>query len=139
MTARELAAAVAATYHAWMQTVEAARSTLAEHDLTAATFQALWLIDPGAPPPSMKVMAERLYCNASNLTFITNQLIERGLIERTVDPHDRRSRVLTLTVRGRQVREQVTQAAMAQSPLAMLTSAQQQQLTALLTSAFGRT
>jgi DNA-binding MarR family transcriptional regulator len=58
----------------------------------------------------MKVMAERLCCNAPNLTFMTNQLVARGLVERVVDPTDRRSRVLVLTAEGRRVRDEVLRA-----------------------------
>ncbi|WP_250009227.1 MarR family winged helix-turn-helix transcriptional regulator [Actinoplanes sp. M2I2] len=135
MAAPELAAAIAATYHVWMRTVDAAGPAMAEYGLTTATFQALWLIDPEEPPPSMKAMAERLHCNAPNLTFVANQLIDRGLLERAVDPNDRRSRVLTLTAKGRRVRDEVVRAAMEGSPPAALTAVQQRQLTALLNAA----
>src|SRR5690606_14217470 len=101
MTAPELTAVVSATHDIWMRTNDLIGEALAEHGMTPATFQALWVIDPDEPPPSMKVMAERLYCNAPNLTFITNQLVGRGLAERAVDPDDRRSRVLLLTTEGK--------------------------------------
>jgi DNA-binding MarR family transcriptional regulator len=135
MTAPDLPAAVAATYDIWMRTVDLTGPVLAEHRLTAATFQALWAIDPAEPPPSMKVMAERLYCNASNLTFVTNQLIDRGLVERTVDPADRRSRVLVLTAKGRQVRDEVLRTTLENTPLATLTDRELRQLTTLLNRA----
>ncbi|MEV4807636.1 MarR family transcriptional regulator [Nonomuraea sp. NPDC049421] len=98
----------------------------------SATFQALWAIDPAEPPPSMKVMAERLHCNAPNLTFITNQLTERGLVERAVDPYDRRSRVLVLTDRGRQIREELLKTTLEKTPLKVLTDAELRQLMGLL-------
>ena len=138
MTAPDLHAAVAATYDIWMRTVDLTGPALAEHRLTAATFQALWAIDPAGPPPSMKVMAERLYCNASNLTFVTNQLVDRGLVERTVDPADRRSRVLALTAKGRQVRDEVLRTTLEKSPLAALRDSELRQLTTLLNRALRR-
>jgi DNA-binding MarR family transcriptional regulator len=132
MTAPELTAVVAATYDLWMRTNDLIGEALAEHDLTPATFQALWVIDPDEPPPSMKVMTERLYCNAPNLTFLTNQLVSRGLVERAVDPDDRRSRVLVLTAEGREVRAELIRVALEKTPLAALSSSELRQLMALL-------
>jgi DNA-binding MarR family transcriptional regulator len=80
----------------------------------------------------MKTMTERLYCNAPNLTFMANQLVDRGLVERAVDPADRRSRVLVLTAKGRRVREAVVRAALTKTPLAALTESELRQLVALL-------
>ena len=135
MTASDLTAAVAAVHESWMRTVDLITPVLAEHRLTTATFQALWAIDPAEQPPSMKVMAERLYCNAPNLTFMSNQLVDRGLVERAVDPADRRSRVLVLTAKGRRVRDEVMRAALENTPLGALTADELRQLTALLNRA----
>ncbi|GAA1450640.1 MarR family winged helix-turn-helix transcriptional regulator [Nocardiopsis tropica] len=132
MTTPELTAVVAATHDIWMRTNDLIGQALAGHQLTPATFQALWAVDPDEPPPSMKVMAERLYCNAPNLTFITNQLADRGLVERAVDPADRRSRVLVLTDKGRAVRDELVRAALEKSPLAALSDSELRQLMALL-------
>ncbi|MFF4756714.1 MarR family winged helix-turn-helix transcriptional regulator [Streptomyces sp. NPDC002514] len=132
MPAPELLAAVTATYEIWMRTVDLLEPSLTRHGLTPATFQALWVIDPEESPPSMKVVAERLHCNAPNLTFMTNQLIDRGLVERATDPADRRSRVMVLTAKGRQVRAEVIQAALEGSPLAVLTDDELRQLMTLL-------
>lgn len=132
MTTPDLAAVVAATHDIWMRTNDLLGESLAEHQMTPATFQALWLIDPDEPPPSMKVMAERLYCNAPNLTFISNQLVDRGLVERAVDPDDRRSRVLVLTGKGRQVRDELVSTVLEKTPLAALSASELAQLAALL-------
>jgi DNA-binding MarR family transcriptional regulator len=139
MTAPDLAAAVAATYDVWMRTVDLIGPVLAEHRLTPATFQALWAIDPAEPPPSMKVMTERLHCNAPNLTFVTGQLVDRGLVERTVDPADRRSRVLSLTAKGRRVRDEVVKAAFENTPLAGLDDDELRQVAELLSRALRTT
>ncbi len=117
MVSPDLPAAVAAIHLIWMRTNHLHGEVLAEHGLTTSTFQALWALDPHAPPPSMKVMAERIFCNAPNLSFITNQLVDRGFVERRVDPDDRRSRVLVLTDKGRQARDAVVRVAVEQSPL----------------------
>lgn len=132
MTTPDLTAVVAATHDIWMRTNDLLGESLAEHQMTPATFQALWLIDPDEPPPSMKVMAERLYCNAPNLTFISNQLVDRGLVERAVDPDDRRSRVLVLTGKGRQVRDELVSTVLEKTPLAALSASELAQLAALL-------
>jgi len=132
MTTPELTAVVAATHDIWMRTNDLIGQALVEHRLTPATFQALWAIDPAEPPPSMKVMAERLYCNAPNLTFISNQLADRGLVERAVDPADRRSRILVLTGKGRRVRDELVRTALEKSPLAVLSDSELRQLMALL-------
>ena len=132
MTTPELTAVVAATHDIWMRTNDLIGQSLAEHRMTPATFQALWVIDPDEPPPSMKLMAQRLYCNAPNLTFISNQLVDRGLVERAVDPDDRRSRVLVLTAKGRQVREELVRTTLEKTPLAALSTVELRQLGALL-------
>lgn len=120
MDRRLLETAVVAGQTLVMQTNERLDAVLAEHRLTGSTAQALWAIDPDEKPPSMKTMAQRLFCNAPNLTFVTTQLTERGLVERVVDPADRRSRLLSLTPEGLRVRAVVVDAALAASPLAQL-------------------
>lgn len=83
----------------------------------------------------MKAMAERLFCNAPNLTFVVNQLVERGYVVRTVDPSDRRSRRVSLTDEGRRVRAAVIEAALATSPLARLDPKDLSQLVTILREA----
>ncbi|MFD8433268.1 MarR family winged helix-turn-helix transcriptional regulator, partial [Streptomyces coelicoflavus] len=61
-----------------------------------------------------------LYCNAPNLSFVMNQLTDRGLVERSADPADRRSRVVALTDDGRRVRASVIEATLALTPFARL-------------------
>ena len=131
-------AAVGATHEIWIRTNDLIGQALAGHGLTTATFQALWALDPEEQPPPMKVMAERLYCNAPNLTLIVNQLVDRGLVERAVDPADRRSRVLMLTNQGREVRSELVRTAMEKTPLAHLNEAELEQLAGLLKRAAER-
>lgn len=135
MVAPELPAVVAAIHLIWMRTNHLLGQALAEHGLTTATFQALWAIDPDAPPPSMKVMADRIHCNAPNLSFITNQLVDRGFVERSVDPDDRRSRVLVLTGKGRRARDALVRAAVDKTPLGVLNNDELRHLLILLNRA----
>lgn len=81
-------------------------SALAELDLTFAQAHALRLLDPNEPRP-MSVLAERLFCDASNVTGIADRLENRGLIERRAAAGDRRIRALVLTPKGVALRNRV--------------------------------
>ncbi|MFC6509930.1 MarR family winged helix-turn-helix transcriptional regulator [Promicromonospora citrea] len=94
-------------------------------------------MDPEEPPPSMTVMAERLHCNAPNLSFVVKQLVERGYAERATDPHDRRSRVVVLTDEGRQARAEVIAGTLERTPFAVLDGAELRELARLLAKALG--
>ena len=120
MTRSTLEAAVVANHEIFMQTSDRIETVLTAHGLTHTTALALWAIDPAEAPPSMKDLAGRLYCNAPNLSFVMNQLTGRGLVERSADPADRRSRVAALTEDGRRVRSAVIEATLALSPFARL-------------------
>ena len=69
-------------------------------------------------PKPMREVAEYPSCNSSNLTGITDRLEERGLVKRTLDPDDRRVRLLVLTAKGRKVQGRVN-AFLRQPPLSM--------------------
>ncbi|MEU4573660.1 MarR family transcriptional regulator [Nonomuraea sp. NPDC023979] len=118
MTRQILEQVVRANHELFMLTGDRIAKALDELRLTYATAQALWAIDPAGPAPSMKALAERLFCNAPNLSFVVNQLTDRGYAERAVDPGDRRSRVVVLTEQGRQARERVIDVTLAQTPFA---------------------
>lgn len=130
-----LEVAVVAVHSVVAQTNDRLDEALEEHGLTQATAQAMWAIDPTEDPPSMKTMAQRLFCNAPNLTFVTNQLADRGLVERIVDPADRRSRLVRLTEDGLRVRAALIDAALAVSPLANLAAEDLKRLIAVLAEA----
>ncbi|WP_217166416.1 MarR family winged helix-turn-helix transcriptional regulator [Streptomyces sp. AC512_CC834] len=132
MTRSTLEAAVAANHELFLQTSDRVETVLAEHGLTQATAHALWAIDPTEAPPSMKQLAGRLYCNAPNLSFVMNQLTGRGLVERSADPADRRSRVVALTENGRRVRSAIIEATLALSPFARLSAEDLRELVNLL-------
>jgi DNA-binding MarR family transcriptional regulator len=80
--------------------------TVAErHGLSAAQARALAM---AASPLSMRALAERLYCDASNVTGIVARLESRGLVERQTDAADRRVKVVVLTPAGRALHAQLT-------------------------------
>lgn len=74
--------------------------------LTFPQAHALRLLDPERPLP-MSEIAERLVCDASNVTGIADRLEGRGLVERRSAEGDRRIKVLALTPEGVAVRDRV--------------------------------
>jgi DNA-binding MarR family transcriptional regulator len=60
-------------------------------------------------PAPMSELAERLDCNRSNVTALTDQLEQRGLVTREPG-EDRRVRLLTLTAAGAAERDRVATA-----------------------------
>ena len=53
----------------------------------------------------MHHLAGALHCDTSNVTGIVDRLEDRGLVERRVDPRDRRVKRLVLTEEGEALRE----------------------------------
>src|SRR6266571_663211 len=79
---------------------------LAELGLSFSQAHALRLLDPDEPMP-MSALAERLFCDASNVTGIADRLETRGLVRRQSAEGDRRVKALTITRAGMKLREQV--------------------------------
>ena len=76
----------------------------AELGLTPPQMAVLKNLDDPSP---MGRLASELHCDASNVTWMTDRLSERGLVERTQDPLDRRIKRLVLTEAGRKLRTDV--------------------------------
>ncbi|MGR6321364.1 MarR family winged helix-turn-helix transcriptional regulator [Micromonospora soli] len=76
--------------------------------LTPAAARALHELDPDRPLPA-RDLAEQLGCDRSNVTALVDKLEQAGLVERRVDPADRRQKTLVVTDAGRQVRDRVGQ------------------------------
>jgi DNA-binding MarR family transcriptional regulator len=89
----------------------------AEFELTPMQGHALRILDP-AQPMAMRLLAESLACDASNVTGIVDKLESRGLIVRQVDQDDRRIKMLAVTEKGRALRERLWGRAM-EEPAAM--------------------
>ncbi|MEE8600548.1 MarR family winged helix-turn-helix transcriptional regulator [Euzebya tangerina] len=70
----------------------------AELDLSPMQARALWVMQDPTP---MGELAEKLHCDASNVTGIVDRLEDQGLMERVIDPDDRRRRNLVVTEEGR--------------------------------------
>jgi DNA-binding MarR family transcriptional regulator len=75
----------------------------AAHDLSPMQVFALRHLEPGKPQP-MSALAGFLACDASNVTGIVDRLESRGLVERRVDPNDRRVKQLVVTTTGEALR-----------------------------------
>jgi DNA-binding MarR family transcriptional regulator len=81
---------------------------LAELGLSFPQALTLRFLEASKPLP-MSVLAERLFCDASNVTGIADRLESRGVIER-LSPHgDRRVKALALTPACVELREQVVE------------------------------
>lgn len=83
-------------------------------------------------PASQRELAAALKCDASNVTGIVDRLESRGLLERHVDPADRRVKRIHLTDAGRRVIDAVWDDACAHTPVSALEPAQLRQLQHLL-------
>ena len=79
---------------------------LAELGLSFSQANALRLLDPKEPMP-MSALAERLFCDASNVTGIADRLESRGLVKRQSLAGDRRVKALTITPDGMRLRKSV--------------------------------
>jgi DNA-binding MarR family transcriptional regulator len=58
-------------------------------------------------PMPMGKLAGLLHCDNSNITWITDRLEERGLVERRSDPGDRRVKLIAMTPEGRRIRDEI--------------------------------
>jgi DNA-binding MarR family transcriptional regulator len=93
------------------------------------------MLDPDEAMP-MSALAERLFCDASNVTGLVDRLEARGLVERRTAEGDRRVKALTLTREGVELRDRVL-AVMSEPPeaIAALTLADQRALRDILARA----
>ncbi|MGW5517449.1 MarR family winged helix-turn-helix transcriptional regulator [Nocardia africana] len=77
------------------------------HGLTLT--QAKLLLALNEPPAElpMRVLADRMACDPSNLTGVADRMESRGLVRRTVNPADRRVKYLASTDAGRELAAQI--------------------------------
>ena len=79
-------------------------AVIREYDLVPPHWIALQTLDE---PKPMGELAKQLACDSSNVTWITDRLEERGLVERHAAEHDRRVKLLVLTAKGRALRAEL--------------------------------
>jgi MarR family transcriptional regulator, organic hydroperoxide resistance regulator len=93
-------------------------------------------VDEGMP---MRRLACALHCDNSNVTGIVDRLEDRGLVERRIDPEDRRVKRLVLTAEGASLRDELS-ARLTQppEPLRRLAADEQRALRDLMRRALAR-
>ncbi len=77
---------------------------IAEFDLNPSLAMALRSLDTPTP---QRELAGTLHCDPSHVTGIVDRLEERDLVERQVDPDDRRIKNVVVTDAGRKLRQQL--------------------------------
>ena len=108
-------------------------AVMREFDMVPPHFIVLQALDE---PKPMGEVAKLLACDSSNVTWITDRLEERGLVERTPAEHDRRIKLLVLTDEGRRVREHIeVRLSEPPAPIAALSREDQRTLRDLLSRA----
>ena len=124
---REVLGHLMGVMHAMKDHVATLAATL---DLTPSQLAALSHLDE---PRSQRELAESLHFDASNITDIVDRLEARGLVVRTVDPHDRRIRRIVRTPEGEALRRKALDEALATAPtVASLSASEQRTLCELL-------
>jgi DNA-binding MarR family transcriptional regulator len=110
----------------------------AEFDISPMGVKMLQVLEPDTAMP-MSALAERLGCDASNVTGLVDRLEGRGLLERRDDPSDRRVKRIGLTGDGAELRERALER-LFEPPeaIARLSRADQRALRDLLRRAVGR-
>jgi DNA-binding MarR family transcriptional regulator len=86
---------------AYIQDVSVAATS---HGLTPSQAKLIALLD--APMP-MRSIADRLFCDASNVTGLVDRLEARDLVRREASPLDRRVKLVLLTDAGKRLAKQI--------------------------------
>jgi DNA-binding MarR family transcriptional regulator len=108
-------------------------AVIREYDLVPPHWIALQTLDE---PKPMGELAKQLACDSSNVTWITDRLEERGLVERHAAEHDRRVKLLVLTAKGRALRAELEERlSEAPPPIAALSPEDQRTLRDVLSRA----
>jgi DNA-binding MarR family transcriptional regulator len=82
---------------------------LADIGLSLAKLGALRHLALATEPLTLTQLAERHCCGRSNVTALIDRLEADGLVERTVDPNDRRNVRASLTRAGRSAYERASE------------------------------
>lgn len=101
--AQELWALMVESFAGWEARMNEAAAAVG---LSPVSAWALVQLDPDHAI-SQKELARRLKCNPSTVVDPTDRLEEGGLVVRKPNPADRRFNVLTVTVQGRAVRDEL--------------------------------
>ena len=88
----------------------ASLASMAELDLTPAQSRTLRVISKADSPIRMGELAATLGVVPRSATGLVDALEHAGLVERTVDPDNRRAVLVTLTQRGRDMQDRMADA-----------------------------
>jgi DNA-binding MarR family transcriptional regulator len=80
--------------------------TAREFGLNPGATKLLLDLEPDDPRP-MRALAETFACDASNVTWMVDQLEERGLVERRTLRSDRRVKTVALTALGEKTKAEL--------------------------------
>jgi DNA-binding MarR family transcriptional regulator len=72
---------------------------LAEHGLTPARAEVIWLLHHGGPR-TQRELSQALKCTPRNVTGLVDALEAAGFVARSAHPTDRRATVVSLTPQG---------------------------------------
>jgi DNA-binding MarR family transcriptional regulator len=72
---------------------------LAEHGLTPARAEVIWLLHHGGPR-TQRELSQALKCTPRNVTGLVDALEAAGFVARSAHPTDRRATVVSLTQQG---------------------------------------
>lgn len=79
---------------------------MSEQGLTMPQMVALYVMQAAGPVPNT-VIVEELRISPSTASHLVDQLVRKGLVNRTEDPHDRRQKRLAITAEGRALLERL--------------------------------
>lgn len=80
--------------------------TARQFGLNPGATKLLLELEPDDPRP-MRALAEAFACDASNVTWMVDQLEERGLVERRTFRNDRRVKTVALTTLGEKTKAEL--------------------------------
>jgi DNA-binding MarR family transcriptional regulator len=105
------------------------RTLIAPYRLTLTQAAALRAL---GNPMTQRELASSLCCEPSNVTFIVDRLESDGLLTRQPHPTDRRAKLLALTPRGVEVRNDILRALRDNPPLSSVNADRVGRLTEVL-------
>ena len=103
------------------------------YGLTVMQLYTLCLLESDSSLP-MNSLSSMIHCDASNVTGIVDRLLHQDYIKREENPKDRREKMITLTSKGAELCERISQTFQSYNPesLKVLSVTEQQQLQKLL-------
>ena len=120
---------------AYLEIVPNIKKQLAKLQLRPVEYTVLSLIDSN-PQINQKRLGQTIRVSPPNLATLLDKIQADGLIERQRNPHDRRSQILALTPKGKELYLKADVVASRADATPMLSESERQQLLGLLTKIF---